>query len=193
MQFTSSVGFSPKETPITLEWAKENFEVSSQGILIKTFLINRQADCFLAWNMDNFGNVCGNEWWQLHLHHAVFDIEYIAELEWICKSFGVKMKKDKEMTLIAPMNIEAKTLITQELVKKKYAPTVKLGTLSMRTGSIEYMIDKELKLWATFEEKIEGEGKIYIDCTGCECKLEIKYMEQIDWIINKLKAIKSWK
>ena len=57
----------------------------------------------------------------------------------------------------------------------------------MRTGTIEYMIDKELKLWVNFEEKIKGKSKIYIDCSGCECKLEVKYMEQIDWVIKKIK------
>lgn len=189
MQFTSSVGFSTNETPLTLEWAEENFKLVFQGMLDKHFLINRQADCFLTWNMDD----CGNEWWQLHLHHAVFDVEYIAELDWICKSFGVKIKKDEEMTLIAPMNMEAKTPITQELIKKKYTPTLKRGTLSMTIGTVEYMIDTELKLWVTFEAKVEeDESKIYIDCTGCECKLEVKYMEQIEWVINKLKSIKSW-
>lgn len=183
MQFTSSVGFSTKETPLTLEWAEENFELVFQGMLDKHFLINRQADCFLSWNMDD----CGNEWWQLHLHHAVFDVEYIAEVKWICESFGIKEQKDEKMTLIAPMNLKYKTPITQDLIEEKFAPTIKQCTLSMRTGTIEYMIDKELKLWVNFEEKIKGKSKIYIDCSGCECKLEVKYMEQIDWVIKKIK------
>lgn len=194
MQFTSSVGFSTNETPITLEWAKENFEVSSQGILIKTFLINRQADCFLAWNMDNFGNVCGNEWWQLHLHHAVFDIEYIEELEWICKSFGVKTLKESEMTLITSIDLKTKTPITQERIKKKYQPKAQAGTLSRNIGTIEYHIDTDLKLWVGFKTKFEEEENIvYIYCSDCKSKLEVKYMEQIEWVINRLKQIKSWK
>ena len=183
MQFTSNVGFSANETPLTLEWAEENFELVFQGMLDKHFLINRQADCFLSWNMDD----CGDEWWQLHLHHAVFDVEYIEELNWICKSFGVKQEKESEMTLFAPMNLKYKTPITQDLIKEKFAPTIKSGTLSKRIGTIRYMIDKELKLWVNFEEKIKGKSKIYIDCSGCECKLEVKYMEQIDWVIKKLK------
>lgn len=190
MQFTSSVGFSTNETPLTLEWAEENFELVFQGMLDKHFLINRQADCFLAWNMDD----CGNEWWKLSLHHAVFDVEYTEELEWICKSFGVKMKKESEMTLFASIDAKTKTPITQELIKKKYASTVKRGTLSMTIGTVGYMIDTELKLWVIFEAKAEeDESNIYIDCSGYECKISVKYMEQIDWVINKLKEIKSWK
>lgn len=100
---------------------------------------------------------------------------------------GLKEQKDEKMTLIAPMNLKYKTPITQDLIKEKFAPTIKQGTLSMRTGTIRYMIDKELKLWVNFEEKIKGKSKIYIDCSGCECKLEVKYMEQIDWVIKKLK------
>lgn len=134
----------------------------------------------------------GNEWWQLHLHHAVFYVEYIEELEWICKSFGVKIKKDEEMTLIAPMNIEAKTLITQKLIEQRYKPKAKGGTLSMTIGIIEYMIDTDLKLWVGFMTKVkEDENIVYIYCSGCECKLEVKYIEQIEWIINKLKQIRK--
>lgn len=188
MQFTSSVGFSTKETPLTLEWAEENFELVFQGMLDKHFLINRQADCFLSWNMDD----CGNEWWQLHLHHAVFDVEYIAELDWICKSFGVKTQKEREMTLITSMDLKTKTHITQERIKKKYQPKAQAGTLSMNMGTIEYHIDTDLKLWVGFKTKVEeNENIVYIYCSDCECKLEVKYMEQIEWVINKLKQIRK--
>lgn len=125
----------------------------------------------------------GIERQQLYLHRAVFDVEYVEEVKWICESFGIKVQKDEKMTLIAPMNLKYKTPITQDLIKEKFAPTIKSGTLSMRIGTIRYMIDKKLKLWVNFEEK----SKIYIDCSGCECKLEVKYMEQIDWVIKKLK------
>lgn len=183
MQFTSNVGFSADETPITLDWAEENFELIFQGMFDMHFLINRQADCFLVWSMDDDGI----ERQQLYLHRAVFDVEYVEEVKWICESFGIKVQKDEKMTLIAPMNLKYKTPITQDLIKEKFAPTIKSGTLSKRTGTIRYMIDKKLKLWVNFEEKIKGKSKIYIDCLGCECKLEVKYMEQIDWVIKKLK------
>lgn len=188
MQFTSSVGFSTNETPLTLEWAEKNFELVFQGMLDKYFLINRQADCFLAWNMDE----CGNEWWQLHLHHAVFDVEYIEELEWICKSFGVKMQKESEMTLFASIDAKTKTPITQELIEQRYKPKAKGGTLSMTIGRIEYMIDTDLKLWVGFMTKVKEEENIaYICCSGCKSKLEVKYVEQIEWVINQLKQIKK--
>lgn len=190
MQFTSNVGFSADKTPITLDWAEENFELVFQGMLDKHFLINRQADCFLSWNMDDEGN----EWWQLSLHHAVFDVEYIAELDWICKSFGIKQQKESEMTLITSIDLKTKTPITQELIEQKYKPKAKGGTLSMNIGTIEYHIDTELKLWVGFKTKVEeDENIVYIYCSDCECKLEVKYMEQIEWVINKLKSIKSWK
>lgn len=184
MQFTSNVGFSANETPITLDWAEENFELVFRGILDKHFLINKQANCFLTWNMDD----CGDEWWQLRLYHAVFAVEHIEEFEWICKTFGVKQKKDSEMVLIAPIELKTKTPITQEKIREKYLPKVQYGGLSLSIGRIEYMIDTELKLWAGFQAKVEeDESNIYIYSSGCECKLEVKYMEQIDWVIKKLK------
>lgn len=190
MQFTSSVGFSTKETPLTLEWAEKKFELVFQGMLDKHFLINRQADCFLSWNMDD----CGNEWWKLHLHHAVFDVEYIAELDWICKSFGIKQQKESEMTLITSIDLKTKTHITQELIERKYQPKAQAGTLSRNIGTIEYHIDTDLKLWVGFKTKFEEEENIvYIYCSDCKSKLEVKYMEQIEWVINRLKQIKSWK
>lgn len=190
MQFTSNVGFSADETPITLDWAEENFELIFQGMFDMHFLINRQADCFLVWSMDD----CGNEWWKLHLHHAVFDVEYIAELDWICKSFGIKQQKESEMTLITSIDLKTKTPITQERIKKKYQPKAQAGTLSRNIGTIEYHIDTDLKLWVGFKTKFEEEENIvYIYCSDCKSKLEVKYMEQIEWVINRLKQIKSWK
>lgn len=188
MQFTSSVGFSTNETPLTLEWAEKNFELTFRGMLDKHFLINRQADCFLSWNMDDEGN----EWWQLHLHHAVFAVEYIAELDWICKSFGVKTQKESEMTLKTSIDLKTKTHITQERIKKKYQPKAQAGTLSRNIGTIEYHIDTDLKLWVGFKTKFEEEENIvYIYCSDCKSKLEVKYMEQIEWVINRLKQIKK--
>ncbi len=190
MQFTSSVGFSTKETPLTLEWAKENFELVFQGMLDKHFLINKQADCFLSWNMDD----CGDEWWKLHLHHAVFDVEYIEELNWICKSFGIKTQKESEMTLFAPIDAKIKTPITQELIEQRYKPKAKATTLSNTIEIIEYLIDTDLQLWVGFKTKVEeNENIVYIYCSDCKSKLKLKYMEQIEWVINRLKQIKSWK
>lgn len=189
MQFTSNVGFSADETPITLDWAEENFELIFQGMFDMHFLINRQADCFLVWSMDDDGI----ERQKLYLHRAVFDVEYVEEVKWICKSFGVKQEKESEMTLFAPIDVKTKTPITQELIEQKYKPKAKGGTLSMTIGIIEYMIDTDLKLWVGFMTKVkEEENIVYIYCSDCECKLEVKYMEQIEWVINKLKSIKSW-
>ena len=190
MQFTSSVGFSTNETPITLEWAEENFKIFEQGILFKNFLINKKADCFLSWYMDEDGN----EWGKLHLHHAIFDVKYIEELEWICDSFGVKTQKDNAMLLIPTIDLKIKTPISKKLIKRKYAPILTETILSNTIETIRYMVDADLKLCVTFEAQFgEDYNKIYIDCSDCECKLEVKYMEQIEWVINKLKSIKSWK
>ena len=84
MQFTSSIPLSTEKTPLTLDWAEENYELFSQGMLDKHFLINRQADCFLSWNMDEEGN----KWWKLSIHNATFDVEFVQEVEFLMQTFG---------------------------------------------------------------------------------------------------------
>lgn len=48
---TSSVPYSMKKTPLTLDWAEENYELFSQGMLFKSFAIvkRRIVFCLGTW------------------------------------------------------------------------------------------------------------------------------------------------
>ena len=84
MQFTSSIPLSTEKTPLTLDWAEENYELVFQGMLFKSFAIVKQTDCFLSWNMDEEGN----KWWKLSIHNATFDVEFVQEVEFLMQTFG---------------------------------------------------------------------------------------------------------
>lgn len=42
ISFTSSIPLSTEKTPLTLDWAEENYELFSQGMLFKSFAIVKQ-------------------------------------------------------------------------------------------------------------------------------------------------------
>lgn len=183
MQFTSIVGFSPKETPLTLEWAEAKFELAYRGDYERPFLINKQADCYLIWNMDE-----DSVFWKLYLHYAVFDVEYIEELEWICKSFGIETTTEQEMSIFVNRRVTTKTPITRELAKSEFNVSVTYGTI----GNIEYLIDEGLKMWLSFRTEGEGdEETTYIYCNNTSTRMKVNYIEEIKWAINKLKTIKQ--
>lgn len=90
--FTSSVPYSMKKTPLTLEWAGNNYELFAKGMLVKSFLIVKRTDCFLSWNMDEEGN----EWWKFSIHYAMFNVEYVEEVEFLMRTFGIENDNDKQ-------------------------------------------------------------------------------------------------
>lgn len=92
MQFTSSIPLSTEKTPLTLDWAEENYELVFQGMLFKSFAIVKQTDCFLSWNMDEEGN----KWWKLSIHNATFDVEFVQEVEFLMQTFGIENDNDKQ-------------------------------------------------------------------------------------------------
>lgn len=92
ISFTSSIPLSTEKTPLTLDWAEENYELFSQGMLFKSFAIVKQTDCFLSWNMDEEGN----EWWKLSIHCATFDVEYVQEVEFLLRTFGIENDNDND-------------------------------------------------------------------------------------------------
>ena len=92
MQFTSSIPLSTEKTPLTLDWAEENYELFSQGMLFKSFAIVKQTDCFLSCNMDEEGN----KWWKLSIHNATFDVEFVQEVEFLMQTFGIENDNDKQ-------------------------------------------------------------------------------------------------
>ena len=92
ISFTSIIPLSTEKTPLTLDWAEENYELFSQGMLFKSFSIVKQTDCFLSWNMDEEGN----EWWKLSIHYATFDVEFVEEVEFLLRTFGIENDNDKQ-------------------------------------------------------------------------------------------------
>ena len=92
ISFTSIIPLSTEKTPLTLDWAEENYELVSQGMLFKYFAIVKQTNCFLSWNIDEEGN----EWWKLLIHNATFDVEYVQEVEFLMRTFGIKNDNDKQ-------------------------------------------------------------------------------------------------
>ena len=92
ISFTSIIPLSTEKTPLTLDWAEENYELVSQGMLFKYFAIVKQTNCFLSWNIDEEGN----EWWKLLIHNATFDVEYVQEVEFLMRTFGIKNDKQHE-------------------------------------------------------------------------------------------------
>ena len=92
ISFTSIIPLSTEKTPLTLDWAEENYELFSQGMLFKYFAIVKQTNCFLSWNIDEEGN----EWWKLLIHNATFDVEYVQEVEFLMRTFGIKNDKQHE-------------------------------------------------------------------------------------------------
>lgn len=92
ISFTSIIPLSTEKTPLSLEWAEENYELVSQGMLFKYFAIVKQTNCFLSWNIDEEGN----EWWKLLIHNATFDVEYVQEVEFLMRTFGIKNDNDKQ-------------------------------------------------------------------------------------------------
>ena len=92
ISFTSIIPLSTEKTPLTLDWAEENYELVSQGMLFKYFAIVKQTNCFLSWNIDEEGN----EWWKLLIHNATFDVEYVQEVEFLMRTFGIKNDKQQK-------------------------------------------------------------------------------------------------
>lgn len=182
-EFTSIVSYSPKETPLTMEWAAKNFEVVYHGTTKKTYLINRQADCYLV--LEHKERYFNGKW-ALHIHFAVFAIKYIEELEWICESLGIRITGEQEMSIFVTRKVTTKTPITRELIKDKFNVSVSYGTI----GNIEYLIDKDLRMWLSF--RIEGdEERTYIYCNNTSTRMRVNYIEEIKWAIDKLKAVKK--
>lgn len=92
ISFTSIIPLSTEKTPLTLDWAEENYELVSQ--VIKCFFIGKQANlnCFLSCEMDEEGN----EWWKLSIHYATFDVEFVEEVEFLLRTFGIENDNDKQ-------------------------------------------------------------------------------------------------
>ena len=89
IEFTSIIPLSCKKTPLSLDWAKKNFEPTYQGGGYVTYLIDVTKDCRLARLM----NEDGSDYWKLTICFATFNVEYTEEVVFLLRTFCVNVKR----------------------------------------------------------------------------------------------------
>ena len=92
IEFTSIIPMSGEKTPLSLEWANKNFELTYQGKLDKHYLIDETKDCRLSWYM----NEDGADFWRLTMYYATFELDFIEEVECLLKTFCINQKRKEE-------------------------------------------------------------------------------------------------
>ena len=90
IEFTSIIPMPEEKTPLSSDWAAENFDLTYQSMRNKHYLIEATKDCFLSW----FMNEDGSEGWILEICFAVFNVKYIEEVDYLIKTFYVKCKRN---------------------------------------------------------------------------------------------------
>ena len=89
IEFTSIVPLSCKKTPLSLEWANKNFELTNQGMLDRHYIVDYTKSCFLSW----FMNEDGSDYWKLTICFATFNVEYTEEVVFLLRTFCVNVKR----------------------------------------------------------------------------------------------------
>ena len=89
IEFTSIIPMSEEKTPLSLEWANKNFELTYNGVLNKYYLIDDTKDCRLLW----FMNEVGLAYWALMICYATFKVKYIEEVDYLLRTFYVNVKR----------------------------------------------------------------------------------------------------
>ena len=89
IEFTSIIPLSEEKTPLSLDWANKNFELTYQGELDKHYLIDDTKDCRLSW----FMNEDGSDYWKLTICFATFNVEYTEEVVFLLRTFCVNVKR----------------------------------------------------------------------------------------------------
>ena len=92
IEFTSIIPMSEEKTPLSLEWADKNFELTYQGNGYVTYLIDDTKDCRLS----RFMNRDGKDYWKLTICFATFNVKYAEEVDYLLRTFYVNVKR-KEM------------------------------------------------------------------------------------------------
>ena len=80
---------SGEKTPLSSDWAAENFEPTYQGVLHKYYLIDDTKDCRLSW----FMNEVGLAYWELKICFATFKVGYTEEVNYLLRTFCVNVKR----------------------------------------------------------------------------------------------------
>lgn len=89
IEFTSIIPMPEEKTPLSLDWANKNFELTYQGMRYKHYLIEATKDCFLSW----FINEYGSDYWKLRICFATFKVKYIEEVDYLLRTFYVNVKR----------------------------------------------------------------------------------------------------
>lgn len=93
ISFTSIIPMPEEKTPLTLDWAEENFEPTYQGMLNKYYLIDDTKDCRLSW----FMNEVGLAYWELKICYATFKVQYVEEVDYLLRTFCVNVKRKETL------------------------------------------------------------------------------------------------
>ena len=89
IEFTSIIRLPEEKTPLSLDWANKNFELTYQGELDKYYLIDDTKDCRLSWLM----NEDGSDYWKLTICFATFNVNYTEEVVFLLRTFQVNVKR----------------------------------------------------------------------------------------------------
>ena len=89
IEFTSIIPMPEEKTPLSLDWADKNFELTSQGMRDKHYLIDATKGCFLSW----FMNEDGSDYWELKICLALFKVKYTEEVDYLLRTFCVNVKR----------------------------------------------------------------------------------------------------
>ena len=90
IEFTSVIRMSEKQTPLSLDWANKNFELTYQGELDKHYLIDDTKNCRLSWFMNKYGE----DYWKLTICFARFKVKYTEEVDYLLRTFCCEKKGD---------------------------------------------------------------------------------------------------
>lgn len=92
IEFTSIIPMPEEKTPLSLDWADKNFELTYQGERDKHYLVDATKDCLLSW----FMNEDGSDYWILTICFATFTVKYTEEVDYLIKMFYVNVKRKEE-------------------------------------------------------------------------------------------------
>ena len=89
IEFISIIPLSEEKTPLSLDWANKNFDITNQGNGFITYLIDDTKDCYL-WR---FMNEDGSDYWELKICLAILKVQYIEEVDYLLRTFYVNVKR----------------------------------------------------------------------------------------------------
>ena len=89
IEFISIIPLSEEKTPLSLDWANKNFDITNQGNGFITYLIDDTKDCYLWW----FMNEDGSDYWELKICLAILKVQYIEEVDYLLRTFYVNVKR----------------------------------------------------------------------------------------------------